>query len=145
MARPAMFFAPFDPRGRLSAGAYRRILVRALLTGACLLCLAIWVGALGFRAGAILVFAGNLGVVLHLLAATARRLHDRDRTAAWIVAYCVIEAVSVAPIEDAAERYPLTVIAAVGTILGFSVWFFLETVVWPGVPRPNRFGPAPVS
>lgn len=133
---------PFDPRGRLSARAYRRIVVRACLNAAGLLCLAIWLGALGFRAGAILVFAGNLGVAAHVLAATARRLHDRDRSAVWLAAFCTIEAASFAPIEDAADRYPVAVIVAVAAALGFSVWFFVETFVRAGTPGSGRYGPA---
>lgn len=143
MPRWGRLVAPFDPRGRLSAAAYRRMVVRALLAAVCLLCLSIWLGALGFRAGAIAIFAGNLGVVLHVLAATARRLHDRDRSAAWLAVYGLVDAASFAPIEDAAEHYPLAVIAAVATIFGFSAWFFVETLLRAGVPGPNRFGPAP--
>jgi len=132
----------FDPRGRMSASAYRRFLVRTVLWSAVLFCLGIWLGSLGARWLALLAMAGILPVGVASLAATARRLHDRDRSAGWLAAWVTVQALGFAPLERYAETEPALVVVAVLAMLGFSVWFFLETVLRGGTPGRNRFGPA---
>ncbi|NEU10859.1 DUF805 domain-containing protein [Methylobacterium sp. BTF04] len=135
----------FDPRGRLSAHAYRLHFVRSVLAFAGLVCLAIWLAALDFRLFGILAFAGNLIVLAVLGARTARRLHDRNRSAAWLGVYALVYAASFAPIETAADRHPVVVIVGVLVILGFLSWFFVETFLRQGTPGLNRFGAEPDS
>jgi uncharacterized membrane protein YhaH (DUF805 family) len=135
--------AAFDPRGRLSRRAYGRFAVRALLVSAALLCLAILLAGQGFRSAALLAFCGNLFVLIAMLAQTVRRLHDRDRSAGWLGLYALVYAASFAPVEDAAERYPLPAFAFALAILGFTLWFFAETFFRAGTRGRNRFGPEP--
>ncbi|WP_244031231.1 DUF805 domain-containing protein [Methylobacterium sp. J-090] len=132
----------FDPRGRMSAGAYRRFIVRTILSGAVLLCLGIWLGSLGARWAAILTIAALPAVGLVALAATARRLHDRDRSAGWLAVWVLAQALGFAPLDRFVDTQPLPVIGLLLAMLGYSVWFFLETVLRRGTPGPNRFGAA---
>jgi uncharacterized membrane protein YhaH (DUF805 family) len=130
-----------DSRGRISSQAYRRFTVRAILYGAGLLCLGIWLAALGARMPAMIVALGLpvLGIVM--LAATARRLHDRDRTAGWLMAWVGVQALGFAPLDRLADSEPVLVIALLLAMLGFSAWFVIETLLREGTPGPNRFGP----
>ena len=132
----------FDPRGRMSVAAYRRFVVRTILTGAVLLCLAIWLAALGARWPAILTVAALPAIGLMALAATARRLHDRDRSAGWLAVWVLAQALGFAPLDRFVETDPLPVIGLLLAMLAYSVWFFLETVLRRGTPGPNRFGAA---
>ncbi|KQU00017.1 hypothetical protein ASG60_19735 [Methylobacterium sp. Leaf469] len=131
----------FDPRGRMSAGAYRRVFVRTILYGAGLLCFAIWLAGLGGRAAAILTAATLPVVGLAMLAATARRLHDRDRSAGWLVPWGLAQAVGFAPLDRMVDTAPLLVIALLLAMLGFSAWFIVETLMRRGSSGANRFGP----
>jgi uncharacterized membrane protein YhaH (DUF805 family) len=134
----------FDPRGRMSAPTYRHFTVRAILYGAVLLCLAIWLAALGARASSIAVVAalGVLGLVA--LAATARRLHDRGRSAGWLVAWGVVQALGFAPLDRWADTEPALVLVVLMAMVGFSAWFVIETLLRAGESRSNRFGPSSV-
>ena len=136
-------FAPFDPRGRLSAPAFRHAVIRLLLTAAGLVCLSIWLASLGLRWPGILTFASTFLVVLAALAQTTRRLHDRDRTGWWLGLYLLMEGMTTLPLEDAVETDPVPVTALVVTMLGYFAWFCKETLLRPGTTGPNRYGPAP--
>lgn len=70
-----------------------------------------------------------------------RRLHDRDRTGWWLAPYGLVEALSLLPLERYVESDPGPILAIVLAMLGFSLWFVIETMVRPGLPGPNRFGP----
>ena len=85
--------ATLDPRGRLTARAFRHRLVRLLLAFFGLLCAAIWFASLGLRGLAILTIAGILPVALSALAQTNRRLHDRDRSGWWLGLYLLLEGI----------------------------------------------------
>lgn len=141
--KAAALRALFDPRGRVSRRAYGRVIVRAMLAFAILLCLSVWLGSQGLRIAAMLAFGSNLFVVLALLIQTVGRLHDRDRSAWWLALYGGVYVTSFLPIEDAVERNPEEVVACLVAMAGFSIWFFVETFLRRGTPGPNRFGPEP--
>ncbi|MBY0256081.1 DUF805 domain-containing protein [Methylobacterium sp.] len=143
--RPRAALDLVDPRGRLSAPAYRHRVIRLLLAFFGLLCAAIWLAGLGLRWPALLVFGAQVPLAGAALAQTARRLHDRDRTGWWLAPYGVVEALGVLPLERWVDRYPGAVIGLVLAMLGFSAWFLIETLLRPGTPGPNRFGPVPVA
>ena len=139
----ARALAPFDPRGRLSAPAFRLAVIRLLLAFFGLLCLSIWLGGLDLRGPAILAFTGLLPVGLAAVAHTARRLHDRDRTGWWVGLYALTEGLNALPLDEVVDAHPLPVMALVAALLGFFAWFVLETLLRPGTAGPNRYGPAP--
>ena len=133
--------ALLDPRQRVSARVYRRDMLRALVVGLVLLCVAVWLAGRGWRGAAIVVMATTAPVALVVLARTAGRLRDRDRTSWWLAVYGAVYGASLAPIEDLADAYPVETIATALTMLVFFAWFFVETWLRPGTPGPNRFGP----
>lgn len=139
-----MLLGFFDPRGRLSRRAYGRIFVRLMLVTVGLICLAIVLAAQGWREAAFAAVAAIVGVWLSSLAQTARRLHDRDRTAWWLAASVVLSVLSFVPVEKAADTYPVAVIAYTLVTFVFSVWFLIETLGRRGTSGPNRFGPQPL-
>ena len=138
-------WALFDPSGRLSAPAYRGLLMRMIVLGFGLLCLGIWLAALSLRWSGILVAAGTLPVILATSIQTVRRLHDRNRSGWWLGAYILAEATSLLPLEGVVDSYPIPVIGLVLAMLGFFVWFFLETVFRSGSPEANRYGAVPLD
>jgi uncharacterized membrane protein YhaH (DUF805 family) len=125
----------------MSADAYRRLTVRTILYGACLLCLGIWLAANGARMPAMAVAALLPVLGIALLSATIRRLHDRDRSAGWLIVWGVVQALGFTPLEALAETRPALVVALLLGMLGFSAWFVVETLLRGGDPGPNRFGP----
>jgi uncharacterized membrane protein YhaH (DUF805 family) len=133
----------FDPRGRLAAPAYRHLLIRTLLLSFGLLCLGIWLASLGLRWPGFLAVAAILPVMGAFAIQTIRRLHDRNRSGGWLGLYVLAETVGVLPLERIVDAHPLPVIALVLAMLGFFVWFFVETVFRAGNPEPNRYGPVP--
>lgn len=133
----------FDPRGRVSAPAYRREMMRALIVGIVLLCLAVWLAGRGWRSAAIAVMATTLPVALVVLARTTGRLRDRDRTPWWLAVYALFYGLSFTPIESLADAYPVATIAVALATVAFFTWFFIETWLRIGTPGPNRFGPPP--
>ena len=143
IAALAALRAGLDPRGRLSRHAYGRRVVGAILAVAALGCLAVVLAASGFRIAAFLVLAGMIPVAAACVAWTARRLHDRDRTAWWLGPYAAASLASFAPIETLADRDPAAVIVATLAMIGFGLWFTVETLGRRGTPGPNRHGPEP--
>ncbi|WP_375410789.1 DUF805 domain-containing protein [uncultured Methylobacterium sp.] len=137
--------ALFDPRPRVSAPVYRRDVLRAALAAAVLICLAVWLGGQGWRSAAIGAVAPIVPAALVVLSRTAGRLRDRDRTPWLLAVYGILYVVSLAPIEDLADTYPVETLASALAILAFFVWFFVETWLRAGTPGPNRFGPPPVE
>lgn len=135
--------APFDPRRRVSRSAYLRFCLRMVVVAVALLCGTIWLGAQGWREVAIVVFAANALAAAAVLARTAGRLRDRDRSPWWLAAYLVVYLASFAPIEDLADAYPVETLATALAVAAFFAWFFIETMLRAGTPGPNRHGPAP--
>lgn len=135
--------ACLDPRGRLSAPVFRRRLIRLLLAFFGCLCAAIWLASLGLRLPAILAFAATMPVVLSALAQTNRRLQDRGRSGWWLGLYLGLEAVAALPLDQAVETHPIPALLLVAALLGYFAWFCIETLLRPGVPGPNRYGPVP--
>jgi uncharacterized membrane protein YhaH (DUF805 family) len=102
----------------------------------------------------------GLGYLLLLwvgLAVTAKRLHDRDRSAWWILVFIILPLVlNVARFgmemsamhmhgAMATPANPL-VSAVLGLIsLGINVWAFLELYCFRGTQGENRFGPDPLA
>jgi uncharacterized membrane protein YhaH (DUF805 family) len=84
------------------------------------------------------------------LALSVKRLHDRDRTGAWVFLQILILFVAVimlviaiaAPGADWARTlvWPIGFVAIV-----FSVWLFVEIGFLRGTRGPNRFGPDPLG
>ena len=133
----------FDPRGRLSRRVYGRILVRLLLLSVAAFCLAIASVGNDLRGLAFVFVACAIGLWLASLAQTIRRLHDRDRSGWWLGLNLALYCATLAPIDKAADVYPVPVVLFTLGFLGFSIWFLIETLGFRGTDGPNRFGDAP--
>lgn len=135
----------FDPRGRLSRRDYGRILVRLLLLSVAAFCAAIASVGKDLRGFAFVFVACAIGLWLACLAQTIRRLHDRDRTGWWLALNLVLYCVTLAPIDRAADTYPVPVVLFTLGFVGFSIWFLIETLGLRGTNGPNRFGDPPAT
>jgi len=74
-----------------------------------------------------------VGFYAHLAIAT-KRLHDRDKSAWWLVVFILL------PTAFSVVDSPLSVVGAL-----VSIWGFIEFCVLRGTAGPNRFGPDPIA
>ncbi|GJE53981.1 DUF805 domain-containing protein [Methylobacterium thuringiense] len=139
----ARITAWFDPRGRLSRRAYGRRVICLLLLSAVLFCVAVALGAQGWRAGAFAAMGCIVALWLASLAQTIRRLHDRGRTGWWLSLPLALTALGVLPVETQADAHPVAVVTYTLATLVASLWFLSETFGRRGLPGPNRHGSDP--
>jgi uncharacterized membrane protein YhaH (DUF805 family) len=85
------------------------------------------------------------GLGLWMLAAVnAKRLHDRDRTAWWLMAPGVLMVAGLVSSQWAAPKLVLAICAAAALItLPVTIWLIVELGFHPGSSEANRFGPEP--
>jgi uncharacterized membrane protein YhaH (DUF805 family) len=87
-------------------------------------------------------------VIWFLVAAAIKRLHDRNRSGWWILAFLVAPAVlsnMVDRIDD--ESYAATALALslAYAAFGLKAWGIVELMFFKGTRGPNRFGPDPLA
>jgi uncharacterized membrane protein YhaH (DUF805 family) len=102
-----------------------------------------------FRPLAILALPMLIAVVWASLAVGARRLHDRNKSAWWLLVFQGVPAVF-SGLGDAMRLTPGDAGAGVGALMaligfGFSVWAFVELGCLRGTAGPNRFGDDPLG
>lgn len=98
----------------------------------------------------------NLLLVWPLLAGMAKRLHDRGRTGAWLLAFAglptlpwfFLAAVFAGASAQGAWQIEALAFALVAGGLGLALaglllWLLVEILVLPGMPGPNLHGPGP--
>jgi uncharacterized membrane protein YhaH (DUF805 family) len=79
-----------------------------------------------------------------LAATTIKRLHDRNKSGWWIVAFLIAPALLgsiVERLDD--ESYAATALALAA--FGLNAWGFIELLFFRGTSGPNRFGPDPLA
>lgn len=86
-------------------------------------------------------------LVLASLSATVRRLHDRNHSGWWLLAFGLL------PLLVAAGFYVSSLLAepysgwaffgGFAVAMALSLWASIEIDFLPGTPGPNRFGPPP--
>jgi uncharacterized membrane protein YhaH (DUF805 family) len=82
--------------------------------------------------------------VWFLAATTIKRLHDRNKSGWWIVAFLIAPVLLgsiVERLED--ESYAATALAL--ATFGLNAWAFIEFLFFKGTSGPNRFGPDPLA
>lgn len=95
--------------------------------------------------GAILMFVGFIGALWAALAISARRLHDRDKSAWWLVAMYLPLAL-ISAFAGAVSVTDPDVGNAVNILsLPFTLWAFIELGCLKGTTGPNRFGADPLQ
>ncbi len=87
------------------------------------------------------VFIVVVGIVISGLAVGAKRLHDRDRSAWWLVLFYLgpgfLEAIG----EAMGEIGVIFLVVS----FGISIWALVELGFLRGTPGRNRFGPDPLA
>ncbi len=105
--------------------------------------------------GAILLVAVILAAAVAGIANGARRLHDRGKTAWWLLVFQGVPAVLTTlrilvaagaaqdPVGAAGAAGAVAVLSLIG--LGFSIWGLVEVGILKGTAGPNRFGDDPLG
>ena len=76
------------------------------------------------------------------LALGAKRLHDRDKSAWWLLVFYALPT-TLSTVADRMEDAQFIVLHIVS--FGISVWAFVEIGCLRGTVGPNRYGPDPLS
>jgi len=76
------------------------------------------------------------------LALGAKRLHDRDKSAWWLLVFYALPTI-LSTAADRMEEAEFFLLHAVS--FGISVWAFVELGCLRGTVGPNRYGPDPLS
>ena len=76
------------------------------------------------------------------LALGAKRLHDRDKSAWWLLVFYALPTI-LSTAADRMEDVEFILLHAVS--FGISVWAFVELGCLRGTVGPNRYGPDPLS
>ena len=76
------------------------------------------------------------------LALSAKRLHDRDKSAWWLLVFYAMPAI-LSTAADRMEDVGFIVLHVIS--FGISVWAFVELGCLRGTVGPNRYGPDPLS
>jgi uncharacterized membrane protein YhaH (DUF805 family) len=88
----------------------------------------------------------ELAVLISSLAVIVKRLHDRNRSAWWLLMFylvpCVLAAIGVG-VEMASGSWVVMAICSV-VALAIGVWAFIEWGCLRGTVGPNRYGPDPL-
>jgi uncharacterized membrane protein YhaH (DUF805 family) len=92
----------------------------------------------------------TLALLTSCLAVCVRRLHDRDKSAWWVVPYGIVppalELLAVASAVYAGptiELYSIRTIALLVASVVLWLWALIDLGFMPGTAGPNRYGPAP--
>jgi uncharacterized membrane protein YhaH (DUF805 family) len=156
----------FDVRGRINRARYWRIIVIAAGMLAMLL-VAFWVYALSIPgayenggptpfprdpagiAGALLWFALIALALAASLAATVRRLHDRNMAWWWILVLGLLPDLLYGAAEyfeeNTIDASALAIYALRIAAIAIGLWWFAELFCLPGTAGDNRFGPDPLG
>ena len=93
-----------------------------------------------FYATATPVFAVSMWV---LAATSIKRLHDRDRSGWWMVAFLVVPALLGSLGGRLDESYAADILKLIAFVL--NIWGLVELIFRRGTIGPNRFGPDPLA
>jgi uncharacterized membrane protein YhaH (DUF805 family) len=76
-------------------------------------------------------------------AASIKRLHDRDKSAWWMVPFFVVPGFYHQFEDRLDDSYPVLLLALIAS--GLSLWGFTELCCLRGSKKANRFGPDPLA
>jgi uncharacterized membrane protein YhaH (DUF805 family) len=135
----------FSFRGRLNRKPY-------WLTSVCILVILVLLviyavvmfGQQDFRAAGLtiaLLFALYIPLIWISLALGAKRLHDRDKSAWWLLLFYLVPSL----LEGAANQTDSAGIILHLAGFAITVWAFVELSCLRGTIGPNRYGPDPLS
>lgn len=135
----------FSFRGRASRITYWRVQLAASAVIAVLWVTTIFL-AMGAGDIAAIPLLLLLPVLVAALAVTVRRLHDRDKSAWWLLAFWAAPVACFATASGLTEQTggggtPALATALTGLVFAF--WALVEIGLLSGTKGPNRFGPTP--
>lgn len=137
----------FSFRGRVARLIWWRTQLVASGLIAVLWVLTIFV-AMGAGDIAVLPMLLVLPILAVLLSISVRRLHDRDKSAWWLLAFWAAPAACFATaswLTDQTGEGGAPALAAMVVGLAFELWSLVEIGLLSGTRGPNRFGPAPTG
>jgi uncharacterized membrane protein YhaH (DUF805 family) len=79
-----------------------------------------------------------------LAATTIKRLHDRNRSGWWIVAFIIVPPL-LRNITDRLDESSVTAVVLSLDAMVLTLWGFIELLLIKGTSGPNRFGPDPLA
>ena len=79
-----------------------------------------------------------------LAATTIKRLHDRDKSGWWIVAF-IIAPPLLRGIAHSFDEWSVVAVVLSLAAMGLTFWGFVELLFLRGTSGPNRFGPDPLA
>jgi len=139
--------ALFSFRGRASRLTYWRIGLATTAVWAVLWIAVIFV-AMGAGNAAVIPLLLVLPVMVVNLAVCVRRLHDRDKSAWWLLVFwlapLILLGVTQALTDQTGEGSPAAMITVLAA-LGLNLWSLVEIGFRRGTPGDNRFGAPPPS
>jgi uncharacterized membrane protein YhaH (DUF805 family) len=97
----------------------------------------------------IILYAVELVLFVSQVAITVKRLHDRDKSAWWVLLFSVLPGVifviSSASMDPYAFDYsgPSPILSLIAA--GFALWGLVEVGFLRGTPGPNRYGSDPLE
>lgn len=103
--------------------------------------------AAGSQATTVISVIAFFGIIIPVfyasLALAAKRLHDREKSAWWLVLFYLVPAV----LDGAAQALSNATAILVLTLIGaaISIWALIELGFLKGTQGPNRFGPDPLG
>jgi uncharacterized membrane protein YhaH (DUF805 family) len=143
-----LFEFMFGASGRINRAKYWRSVL--ILIGAGMMTAVILFTAAGIAAPLfiIMVVVVLIPWLLWGLSFTTERLHDRDKSAWWLVVFYVLPGV-LTQFEHLARTagtagFELQIVAAVAAF-ALSIWGFVEIGCLRGTPGENAYGPDPLS
>lgn len=89
-------------------------------------------------------------ILIAAIAVTVKRLHDRDKSAIWLLVFWLLPAVlnmigiASSPGEASGGRGAVALICGLAS-LGIAIWAFVELYCLRGTVGDNRFGPDPLA
>lgn len=135
----------FDFKGRLNRGKYWFITVANMLIFAAFVLI-----ALTLQSAPLGILAGLVAIPLFIstLAITVKRLHDRGKSAWWVLLFYVLPIVlsgikEVLAAQGGGAFAAAMIVATIGVVV--SIWAFVELGCLRGTRGDNRYGPDPLE
>lgn len=128
----------FSFQGRVNRAVWWAVIVgTAFLDAGLFLLSANWDNATFALIAGLFILAMRLG-------AGVKRLHDRNKSGAWLWLYYGVPQVALVVAEMSAPGDPLAALLA-AIALAVLIWALVDLGIMPGTPGDNRYGPDPLA
>ena len=131
----------FSFAGRINRARYWLALLAAGVAAGMLVVLGIAVGSGRTYLAITIAIAVFLALAWINLAVPCKRLHDRDKSAWWLLLFYVVP--GILPALGLGNNSANVILSLVGA--GISIWAFVEIGCLRGTPGPNSYGSDPLQ